>query len=126
MRKYTYKKDEEKEYGSPELLMKRGRWSLWKEDDESSLWHQCSKGKEEVLGHDVKQIVLHPIRYVRFNHKTNKNIKPAWRCGMCMKKPPESILSVYLIHNFDSISKEMGYRDFMGPGGWIPSGGTTI
>ena len=130
MRKYTYKKDDKKEYDSPELLMKRGRWSLWKEDDESSLWHQCSKGKEEVdkwdeCGTEMK-IVLYPVRYVRFNHRTSKEVKPAWKCGTCMKKPPKSILSVYVLHNFDNISDEMGHRDIMGTDGWLPPGGSTI
>lgn len=92
------------EYKSAELNMKKGRWSLWKEgNDGSSLWHQCSKTREDVFGEDKKSIVLYPIAYRTWSYKTKKDLKPRWCCGMCDKKPPESILVPWLLLNWDDL-----------------------
>lgn len=46
-----YKKNNHDEYKSTELTMKKGWWSLWQEDNgTSTLWHQCSKSREEIYG----------------------------------------------------------------------------
>ena len=107
------------EYDSPELLMKRGRWSLWDEDDASSLWHQCSKEKETIYD-EPPSIVVYPLKYLKYSTTTQRLIKPRWGCGMCGKPPPDSILTVWQLHNFNEVSAEMDARyDYRGPGGWI-------
>lgn len=120
----TTKKDQPKEYESPEVLMKKGRWSLWQEDDGSSLWHQCSKGTEEVDSEyegrkSNRAIVVYPIGYHKYHRSGKERHTPGWLCDMCRTKPPESILSVFLIHNLDHIS-ELTARGGYGPGGWMP------
>ena len=46
-----YKANQPDDYKADDLTMKKGRWSLWQETNgTSTLWHQCSKGKEEVQG----------------------------------------------------------------------------
>jgi len=104
--------DEPDDYASPHLLMKRGRWSLWKEPEGSSFWHQCNPNKEEVTvwvptstNATELQFVLYSVGYTRWDQR-GRLVKPAWRCEMCGRKPPESILGTYLIHNFDNISEE--------------------
>lgn len=48
------------------------------------------------------------LDHARFNRA-----KPAWRCVNCYKKPPESILTVFILQNFDWACKEisMGFGD---------------
>lgn len=116
----TTKKDQPKEYESDELLLKKGRWSLWQEGDSSSLWHQCSKGEEPLdFGSKKKAIVLYPIQWHTHHQSGKKRHSPGFLCNMCRKTPPKSILSVYILHNFDDMA-EMTARDSYGPGGWIP------
>jgi len=94
------------EYASPDLTMKKGRWSMWKEPNGSSLWHQCTKSRTEV-GKEKDAVVVYPIKYRTWSFKSKKEIKPRWCCGMCDKKPPESILFPWMIHNFDGLADIM-------------------
>lgn len=117
-----YKNNVEEEYQSSELTMKKGRWSLWHESNgTSTLWHQCSKGKEVVYGEKKTAIVVYPIKYRTKSKFNGKSINPRWCCGMCDSKPPESILVPWMMHNFDDLSSYQdnpmwdGYRS--NPGG---------
>lgn len=102
-----YKKPEPEEYDSPGLTLKKGRWSLWQENNCSTLWHQCSKSKEEVYGQKLKGIVVYPLQWMVRSRKTNKDIECHWACGGCLAKPPESILVPWMMHNFDSLAELM-------------------
>lgn len=90
------------EYESNECLMRAGRWSLWIEKKGSTFWHQCSKGKEEQYGGEPA-ITLYAVSWTTQTRAAN--VKGAWRCKSCYKRPPESILSVFLLNNFDYIAE---------------------
>ena len=102
-------------YDHGEMLMKRGRWSLWLENVGSTLWHQCSKEMEKLEG-EKDNVVVYPISYYKYS-RDGRHMKPAWKCGMCRKIPPESILSTWLLHNFDTVSDQMNTYDYR-PKGW--------
>ena len=52
-----------------------------------------------------------PVDYL--DHARYNRTKPAWRCACCYKKPPESILTVFVLQNWDWVSEEVqrGFGD---------------
>lgn len=80
-------------------LIKRGRWHIIEENHKyggtwPNLVHYCHPDSYDPR----------PVYRVEYtSHKTN----PAWRCGGCWKKPPESILTIYILFNWDEACEEI-------------------
>lgn len=93
------------------ITMQRGHWYLtdpaqvqprylWNNNKRnSSIIHCCNP-------HAVAQPTMSfPVDYLA--HARANRTKPAWRCSCCYKKPPESILTVFILQNFDWVSEEI-------------------
>jgi hypothetical protein len=93
----------------PKTLMVEGDWKLYDfnkegEYDTSSLWHKCPKGIQNNAAHEG----IWPVRYMDYIDTGNLVIEHephAWKCVYCYEIPPDKILTLFLLHNFDRLAK---------------------
>jgi hypothetical protein len=107
----------------PEILFEEGDWFLYdfneEEDDyeTSSMWHRCPKDRDNLTGSSAAPWEraggnagksMWPVRYMDWQVGTNFTVEylpHGWQCVYCYKGPPEKILTLFLLHNFDRIAK---------------------
>ena len=89
------------------VLMKEGRWSLVEEEGirkwnlHSSILHYCD-------GHSVNlNSIGYYTHYIIKRWPADVSDPPAWRCIGCGSTPPESLLTVFILHNWEDCSNEI-------------------
>ena len=93
------------------VTMRRGNWYLTapaqlqprylpnRAQRHSGIIHCCNPFST------TKPTMAFPIDYL--DHARFNRTKPTWRCTCCYKKPPESILTVFVLQNWDWVSQEV-------------------
>jgi len=89
------------------VLMKEGRWSLVKEGGKKAKWnlhssilHYCSNDSLGFYTHYL-------IKRQPLGSYLSVSDSPTWICIGCGNIPPESLLTVFILHNWDDCSDEM-------------------
>ena len=104
MRNYTdqYKNIDEyldAEYGKTKF--KKGRWRILAPDaiksDTHELWHQCDKASWD----------MEMVGYCVYSEYAERPVIPKWRCEICFKSPPDSIVAVWALLEPDATSTEI-------------------
>lgn len=90
------------------VLMKEGRWSLIREDSKDARWnihssilHYCDS---HAINLNQKGYYVHSLKQIG---PDDTLLIPSWRCIGCGKPPPKSLLTVFILHNWDDISDEI-------------------
>jgi hypothetical protein len=105
---------------SPKILFEEGDWFLYdfnEEKDEyetSSMWHRCPKDRDNLSGlkgnawGKMGERSMWPVRYMDWvvgDNFTVEYLPHGWQCAYCYKGPPEDILTLFLLHNFDRLAE---------------------
>ena len=73
----------------PEFKFSKGRWYIFKDEDWShNLYHLCNKESQDLNG--VEYFVPEQIN-------KSRRSSPRWMCLNCVKKAPDSIVTVFCL-----------------------------
>jgi hypothetical protein len=98
---------------APKLLMDEGDWKLYdfngpddaNRHETSSLWHSCPMAIQGNNAHEG----IWPVRYMDWQRTDVQGMiqgtSAQWKCAYCYKVPPDKILTLFLLHNFDRLAK---------------------
>ena len=102
----------------PTTLMEEGDWFLYDLNeqpelfDSSSMWHKCPLNASETMSTHLPVPGMWPVRYMDLAPgRTIAGLgvvgahAPGWKCVFCYETPPEKIVTIFLLHNFDRLAK---------------------
>ena len=99
------------------VTMKRGEWyltapaQLQPRYNYNTRYHPNNIQRHSTIIHccnpyiSTKPTMAFPVDYL--DHARYNRTKPTWRCACCYKKPPDSILTVFILQNYDWCSEEI-------------------
>lgn len=93
------------------ITMKRGEWYLTAPTQLQPRYNPNNISRHSSLIHCCNRYALDkptmafPVDYL--DHARVNTAKPAWRCACCYKRPPSSILTVFILQNYDWCSEEV-------------------
>ena len=95
------------------VTMKIGQWYLTAPAQLQPRYHPNIIKRHSSILHRCNPLSVNlsmapmafPVDYL--DHARVNKAKPSWRCANCYKKPPASILTVFILENWDWASEEV-------------------